>query len=429
MPSKRPDPSDYPRTFLENPPEILALACRGQVAILDYAAVTLAGEMKPLTAAERKATIERSRAGEHIELEFDAVTFIQADGRPNRNFIRFKKSRLSAIAKTGKGSVFLRDHAQWSQSERGGTILKSKATKAEDGATVFLQTVRVTTPWAVQGVLDKTIDRFSIGWYPTGPLVYAHSGEEIEGWPKFWPGEVLEDGTIVEWEYSDAELVETSAVNVPAVLGTELVEEVRAALAASGKPRPSRPQPITGDSEMLNRMKAILRLGDGASEDQIVEAVKALLARAEGAEARLELAEARAIDELFDAAIEDGRLELVRDEKGDRVQGRTEAGLRKLARVCGRDALEEQLEALPKKPTPATSPSTRLAHDRAPENDPAESDSGADETGEDAERARLEADDTIRAYAEQTGRSVEDVLASMKKNPVFAGRMTSGGRA
>ena len=234
----------------------------------------LAGSDKSLTKAERKDLLERSRGGEALTIEVEAVTYIQRD-TPNRNAIRFKNtaSALKKIAKSGKGSPVLIDHDQRSVMSRGGTVLSSSAEKVGD-EWHFKQRLELVKPWAVEGVLDGTIDRFSIGWYPTGPILYSHNNEEVVGWPKHWPGDVLEDGTVVEWVYSSADLIEVSGVNVPAVTGTH-IEGIKSALAAF-EPQ-QRGQPKTKDKEMNGKILTLLGLSEAASDENAAEAVQALI--------------------------------------------------------------------------------------------------------------------------------------------------------
>lgn len=230
-------------------------------------------EGRTLAATEQKDLLEKVRAGEHVELDVEAVTYIQRDA-PNRNFIRFKKAILGRLAKSGKGNPFLTDHNQHSVLARGGTITKSSAQRNAAGETEFAQVFHLVKPWAVEGVLDGTIDRFSIGWSPTGPITYAHNGEPLEDWPRYWPGDTIElDGEtiVVEWEFSAADLVETSAVNVPAVTGTGITG-FRAALSAhlGGTP------PIPPEEQRMKKVFKALGLSADAAEESVLAAVEKL---------------------------------------------------------------------------------------------------------------------------------------------------------
>lgn len=347
---------------------------------------------KDITNEQRKELLERSRAGEHLEIEFDAVTYIQRD-TPNKNFLRFRDGGLRKMASSGKGSVFLMDHNQGSLMARGGTVKSSKLIKDEDGNPAFLQTILMTKDWAVQGVLDGTIDRFSIGWSPTGPVTYRHNGKELEAWPKHWPGDKLEDGTVVEWVFSNAELIETSGVNVPAVAGTQ-IEGIREALSlALGKASNSK-QSAKTDSGMVSHgekqmdgIKSVLGLSSSASEQDIAAAVGQLKASLSVAEAKhkesaeayaalsaqVELDRAKYLEETIEseitAALADGRLKLTRDSSGARVPSQVETAIRKMGSTLGLDAFKEQLSALPKMHgAPAFSQSVGTDPDPTPVN-------------------------------------------------------------
>ena len=104
--------------------------------------------------------LDRSRAGEHIELELDCTPFLQWPDKPNRNFLRFRNGALVPMGRTGKNTVFLRDHRQRDLTARGGTVLASKMEKGEGGIYRLRQTIRLHEPWAVQMALTGSLDRF-----------------------------------------------------------------------------------------------------------------------------------------------------------------------------------------------------------------------------------------------------------------------------
>lgn len=322
---------------------------------------------------DRKALLELLRAGEHVEIEVDAVTYIQRK-TPNRNFVRFKDGALRAIAKSGVGSPFLKDHAQRDVLSRGGTITASKAAKNEAGEWEFHQTLQIVKPWAVEGMLDGTIDRFSIGWRPTGPVVYMHNGQPLEDWPKHWPGDELEDGTVVEWVFTAADLVETSAVNVPAVVGTgPSLAEFCAQLAAHLGGEPPIP---TQETSMRGVLKA-LGLSADAAEESVLAAVGKLeqekkdsADRAAAAELELkaereahertraqlaehEKREAAAATAQLDADIaklyEEGRLVKVQLGEGRAQPDSFEADLREIHAKLGQKSFEKAAARLPAK--------------------------------------------------------------------------------
>lgn len=179
----------------------------------------------PIGDSVRRDLLQRLRAGEPIRVEMEAVTYLQGNPdskayRPNRNFVRFKPSILAAFARSFAGVPFLRDHGQRKLEDRGGTITASKL--ETDGETLQIrQRFEIVKPWAVESALDGTLDRFSIGWSRTATVECSIC---MCDWIDcaHWPGDRLEDGRIVELVFTGAEGVETSGVNVPAVLGTRI---------------------------------------------------------------------------------------------------------------------------------------------------------------------------------------------------------------
>ncbi len=225
---------------------------------------------KPLSKAEQADLLQRVLDGEKgIVVEIEATTYIQRD-TPNRKFVRFsdKVTSIKKVAKSGTNTPFLLDHSQGAVSSRGGTVVSSAAEKNAAGEWEFKQRIRLVKAWAVEGVLDGTIDRFSIGWHPSGSVTYRHSGDEVEEWPKHYPGDTLEDGTRVEFVYNAPELTETSGVNVPAVTGTEIEIFMPALSAAKTQHNPHQTK-----DPIMKKTIASLGLSEAASDDAAAEAV------------------------------------------------------------------------------------------------------------------------------------------------------------
>ena len=234
-----PQATDLPRaSALRGELELLAPGDAGALVMV-HTAGALAGELRvgrSLDTDKRAQLIAEIRGGKHVELELDAVTFKQRDGSPNRNYLRFRTDKLEAIAASFAGMPMLIDHNRWEQSARVGTVVASEAVELAYGWSGFRQTLRVVKPHAAISVLDGTLDRFSIGWSTTGPVLCSvHRTDKLaRGRCSCWPGDKVDvDGKaqIVEYEWQSAEGTETSGVNVPAVKGTK-IEDVRAALAA-----------------------------------------------------------------------------------------------------------------------------------------------------------------------------------------------------
>jgi hypothetical protein len=176
-----------------------------------------------LDAKMRKALLADLRAGKAMDpISLDAVTYIQRP-TPNRNYVRHKKGGLASLAKSYRGAPFLRDHGSGDLLTRGGTILTSALKRPEadddDGDYEFQQRIELVKLWAIEGVLDGTIDRFSIAWMRTGPVECSIHGTQVFRECDCWPGEMV-NGRQVEFVFTSAEGTEVSAVNVPAVVGT-----------------------------------------------------------------------------------------------------------------------------------------------------------------------------------------------------------------
>jgi hypothetical protein len=215
----------------------IALASRSAVS---EGILTLRANGKTLAAPDVDTLLARAVARERVELELDVLAYEQgvrsADGARvhNRNHIRFRDGLMVRLGRTGTGTPFLRDHKQDDSSARGGTVLDSRTEKVdESGHYRVVQTVRLTEPSAVERALRGLTSAVSIGWRPTGPVhCTACKAEILTPQCRHFPGDVLEGrDEPVEWEFQDAELIETSEVPVPGVQSAG-VEGIRAALAA-----------------------------------------------------------------------------------------------------------------------------------------------------------------------------------------------------
>lgn len=298
--------------------------------------------------ADRRKLLDRVRAGEAIEIEFQARTFLQAEGEANRNHLRFKPGILRSLAKSFVGTPFLRDHDQRALLARGGTVIASKAVKLEGdaenddepGPWAFDQTIRAIKPWAVEGVLDGTIDRFSIGWHPTGPVLCSVHETEVFDGCFCYPGDVVE-GETVEFLFTAAEGVEVSTVNVPAVPGTE-IQGIRAALSAAlgtgGASSPPR-------RAMDKRIAARLGLAEAASADDALAALERVLAEHKSLGAQLSVYEERA--KRAEAALaEADRARQAEEARGVALRVETEISrLYQTGRLLRRDGQPDPMEA------------------------------------------------------------------------------------
>lgn len=312
--------------------------------------------------AKRFELITAIRGGKHVELSTTVTAFRQRK-TPNRRYLRLAGDKLDARASSWKGLPFLTDHNTYEMAAAKGTILSSKAVHESPTVTALEQVFHVVKPDAAIGFLDGTITRFSIGWFALGPVmctahdVDVRSRESCGCWPG---GSVMVDGKlrIAEYEFSDYEGKETSAVVVPAVRDTN-VSDIQAALAAELNLPPTRYRINKEPTKMrFHRLAAALRLAalDDADEGSAVLAVEALDRRALAAEqergalqaqlsaekakvAQIEAALAAAVaagnkarvDDLIAQAYREGRLGYGRDELGNAIPSQREARLRRIA--------------------------------------------------------------------------------------------------
>jgi phage major head subunit gpT-like protein len=246
-----------------------------------------------LSAEDRDELLARAVTGQHVELEVDLLAYEQRTGKPNRNFVRVRDGAMAGLGRTGTGRPFLRDHLQNSVVARGGTITASRTEKRGEGDYAVHQTVRLSAPWAVELALRGLLDSVSIGLHPTGPVLCSVCETPIFEACWHCPGETISDqrelkkrdpnagDVTVEWIFTEAELVETSAVNVPAVPNARVVD-VRAALSAhalSLRPAfaapggiPTRKENDDMDPELLK----LLGLAATATADDVKAAIAKL---------------------------------------------------------------------------------------------------------------------------------------------------------
>lgn len=278
-----------------------AIACREVLETGDFARDEHGHVLAAITPARRNELLAKVAAGEHVAIELDLLAYEQRTGERNRNSVRFRDGALVALGRTGKGAPFLRDHDQGNTLAKGGVIVASSTEKRGDGDYAINQTVRLTAPWAVELALRELLDTVSIGWRPTGPVLCSACNAAIFTRCYHFPGDRLvetDDGNggkkrtrssdgpiVVEWIYTEAELVETSAVPIPGVPNAR-IRDVRASMHASLAASIPDLAPVFGadvlaslnpedNSPMNYRLKliALLGLAATASDDEIFAAV------------------------------------------------------------------------------------------------------------------------------------------------------------
>lgn len=273
--------------------------------------------------AKRDELLAKCAAGQHVEIELDLLAYEQETGVRNRNNVRLRDGAMMNIGRSGVKTPFLRDHEQRDVMARAGTIIASQTEKRDEGSYAIKQTARVTAPWAVDLALRGLLDTVSIGWRPTGPVMCSACNAAI--FTKCWhcPGDRLAevddegggkrkvrkaDGSIVvEWIFTEAELIETSLVSVPAVPGAH-IEGIRAALASEGLEFESSSTLHEEISmQKLAVIAATLGLAATAGEDEVISAAEAMKRELATKKSELAIAEAENVklsaeNETFKAA-------------------------------------------------------------------------------------------------------------------------------
>lgn len=290
-----------------------------------------------LDEAARRAMLREVRQGEPHQLELEVVAFRQSAtprplpksrrGEANANFSLFEQDRLEQLARSFRGTPFLRDHTR-SQAAVGGYIERAEARTSGDW-TEFVMFVRLQAQWAVESALEGTMRTFSIGSdfrarnlreiYASiictvcdGPYFGAQCGH-LRG------EEVKHDATgethIVEVLFRNMRGAELSATPFPAVAGTG-IDDMRAALS---------------ENHTMDEICKLLGLAEDAPKADVVAAVANLMeaatepqkpapAAAEGAAAELssQLAAEKEAHAETQAALEKARAELAADREEKR---------------------------------------------------------------------------------------------------------------
>jgi len=159
--------------------------------------------------------------------EFDAITFWE---RPNRNHVRVRRGDLAAFAASFAGLPFLRNHDESDIGAREGIVLVSAVEErphpADGQLTPALrQRLRITTERGRQALREGQIDRFSVALDVAGWECSICGADWLAC--SHWPGRRYD----VNGQQALCEIVavqprgrEVSAVNVPAVDGTGLLQ-------------------------------------------------------------------------------------------------------------------------------------------------------------------------------------------------------------
>jgi len=259
-----------------------------------------------VTPVRRDELLAKLANNEHVEIDIDVLAYEQKPGIYNRKYVRFRDGLMASLGRTGRGTPFLRDHEQCDLTARGGTVIQSRTEQVAPGHYQIKQTIRLSMPWAVEACLRGTIDRFSIGWNPTGAVFCSCCDEPVLEECSHLPGErftkrpgsdgkdyLVEDpnGEVVcEWVFQQAELVETSAVSVPAVPSAQ-IDGIRASLTAALTSGTLFSGPKSGPMEKRKMTKSpalagILGLAATAGDDEILSAVTGIKAKLDAVDAQ-----------------------------------------------------------------------------------------------------------------------------------------------
>lgn len=339
------------------------------ISSIDAGALALDAK-NPDAKAHVAELITAVRGGKHMELAVTALTFRQRKA-PNRRYLRLAADKLADRAPTWKGQPFLVDHNTSKMDASKGMILSSKLVEESKNVAAFEQVLRVVKPEAVIGFLDGTYRKFSIGWFALGPVICSAHGTDVLAADSCYctPGDtVMIDGKpeIVQYEFTDYEGKEVSAVVVPAVRDTG-VEDIRAALAAElHLPQRNRPKERPMAFPRLQAALGLTALAE-PDDERAAAAVAALQQRAATAEldagtqraevtrltAELKVqtelaarAASEAISVLIAEAYKAGKLVHGKDAEGKPTPDALEALLRGFGQTSGREALAAKLAAM-----------------------------------------------------------------------------------
>ena len=164
--------------------------------------------------------------GELRELTIDAVVF--KSQYPNANFYHFRIEDLPAMARSFAEIPFLQDHNERTIDARLGVVESGRYEGDE-----LVTAIRLTSDAGLRAYFEGRVDRFSISIFYSGTTCSV-CGNDWQDYHEcmHWPGRTYEyegaDGVtrelLCEIIFDDPTGREVSAVNVPAVAGTGLLE-------------------------------------------------------------------------------------------------------------------------------------------------------------------------------------------------------------
>ena len=169
----------------------------------------------------RAEILPKIESGELEHLDF--IARVYGTGT-NKNPYVFKDEDLETFAASFEGQPFLRNHDTYDIEARDGTILESIL----EGS-AFKQTIRLTTRRGMTDFVEGKIDRFSIGWFYDDVICSICNSSWFECWSHSPGRSYKTDGGMKKCEliFINPKGKETSAVNTPAVEGTEIVSQLQ----------------------------------------------------------------------------------------------------------------------------------------------------------------------------------------------------------
>jgi Mu-like prophage I protein len=223
------------------------------------------------------------KAGKLSSVQWTPIVYVHDLAKLKKSIV-FEEAELETFAKSFEGQPFLKDHGD-AYEDRGGTILASELVE-RNGKKAIKQRFEAVKPWAIEGYLDGTIDRYSIGWDAQEFLCTVCGGEYGGSGCRHDFFDVgrkdKQTGEKVKVLMKGLEGIETSAVIRPASAGTGN-EEFSASLKALSQMRKDASGISLERKEEVVMQKILQMLGlpATADEQEAQTALEALRSKAE----------------------------------------------------------------------------------------------------------------------------------------------------
>jgi hypothetical protein len=126
----------------------------------DLTVLGTASNGEPVKFKTKAQALRDFKDGKLDSVRWSPIVFVNDDKL--KKPVVFNEPELENFAASFVGQPFLKDHGE-AYEDRGGTIIESGIVE-RNGKKAFKQTLEAVKPWAIEGYLDGTIDRYSIGW-------------------------------------------------------------------------------------------------------------------------------------------------------------------------------------------------------------------------------------------------------------------------